>query len=86
MKKVKAELITNENFAPFGQFYSMAEPKDYALCGELHKFFPDRLTACSNKAVGYSPIIVKKPAKTTSSMPSASKVSAKAFEYSSMLA
>ena len=63
MKTIKAELITHENFAPFGQFYSMAEPKGYALCGEIHKFFPDRLTADMLGRVGYSPIVVNKPEK-----------------------
>lgn len=61
MKQIKAVPITHENFAPFGQFYTMADPKGYALCGEIHKFFPDRLTASANHNVGYSPILVKKP-------------------------
>ena len=51
MRQVKAIPITNENFAPFGQFYTMADPKGYALCGEIHKFFPDRLTASANHNV-----------------------------------
>ena len=63
MRIVKAEAITNENFAPFGQFYTMDAPKGYALCGELHRFFPDRMVADSNHRVGYSPILVKKPEK-----------------------
>lgn len=63
MKKIKAEPITYESFAPFGQFYEMEAPKGYALCGELHSFYPDRLTADSNHRVGYSPITVKKPEK-----------------------
>jgi len=63
MRTIKAEPITNENFAPFGQFYTMTEPKGYALCGELHQFFPDRVNADSNHRIGYSPIIVKKPEK-----------------------
>ena len=61
MRQVKAIPITHENFAPFGQFYTMADPKGYPLCGEIHKFFPDRLTASANHNVGYSPILVKKP-------------------------
>ena len=61
MRTIKAELITNESFAPFGQFYTMGEPSGYALCGELHKFFPDRITADSNHRIGFSPITVKKP-------------------------
>ena len=63
MRQIKVEALTNEAFAPFGQFYSMEQPQGYALCGELHKFFPDRVNADSNHRVGYSPILVKKPAK-----------------------
>ena len=63
MRKVKAELVNHENFAPFGEFYSMIEPNGYALCGEIHKFFPDRIVADSNHRVGYSPIVVAKPEK-----------------------
>ena len=61
MRTIKAEPVTNESFAPFGQFYTMGEPSGYALCGELHKFFPDRITADSNHRIGFSPITVKKP-------------------------
>lgn len=63
MRSVKAVPITHENFAPFGQFYTMDAPAGYALCGQLHRFFPDRLVADSNHRVGYSPILVKKPEK-----------------------
>ena len=63
MKKIKAEKITHENFAPFGQFYNMANPDGYPLCGEIHKFYPDRITADSNHRIGYSPIVVAKPEK-----------------------
>ncbi len=63
MKTVKAVPLTLEGFAPFGQFYTMDKPQGYALCGELHQFFPDRLTADSVHRVGYSPIVVKKPEK-----------------------
>ena len=63
MRIIQAEPLTQEAFAPFGQFYSMETPAGYALCGELHQFFPDRLTADSNHRVGYSPILVKKPEK-----------------------
>ena len=63
MKTIKAVPITNENFAPFGQFYTMDKPDGYALCGEIHKFFPDRITADSVTRVGYSPIVVRKPGK-----------------------
>ena len=63
MKTIKAIPITHENFAPFGQFYDMGNPDGYALCGEIHKFYPDRLVSDSNHRVGYSPIVVKKPEK-----------------------
>ena len=63
MRKVIVEPLTQENFSPFGQFYNMAQPQGYALCGEIHQFFPDRITADSNHRVGYSPILVKKPEK-----------------------
>lgn len=63
MRKIQVQPITHENFAPFGQFYTMDKPEGYALCGEIHRFFPDRLTADSNHRVGYSPILVKKPEK-----------------------
>ena len=63
MLTVKAEKLTNESFAPFGKFYSMSEPQGYALKGELHRFFPDRLTASAWKNLGFSPILVRKPAE-----------------------
>ena len=63
MKTIKAQPITVEEFAPFGQFYTMDQPDGYALCGEIHKFFPDRITADSNHRLGFSPIVVKKPEK-----------------------
>ncbi len=61
MRKIKAEKITLENFAPFGQFYAMDKPDGYPLCGEVYEFFPDRITADSNHRMGFSPIIVEKP-------------------------
>ena len=63
MRQIKVEALTHDAFAPFGQFYPMAEPQGYALCGALHRFFPDRLVADSDHRVGYSPILVKKPEK-----------------------
>lgn len=61
MNKIKVQPITHEDFAPYGQFYTVDNPMGYALCGELHQFFPDRLTADSLHRVGYSTILVKKP-------------------------
>ncbi|MBQ8249796.1 MAG: DUF4867 family protein [Clostridia bacterium] len=61
MKTIKATALTHEAFAPFGQFYNYESPDGYALCGELHKFYPDRVCADSNHRIGFSPITVKKP-------------------------
>ena len=63
MRQLKVQPLTHEAFAPYGQFYKMEQPEGYALCGELHQFFPDRLVADSDHRVGYSPILVKKPEK-----------------------
>ncbi len=63
MRTVKIEKLTHEAFSSFGQFYKMDTPEGYALCGELHKFFPDRITIDSNTRVAFSPILVKKPEK-----------------------
>ena len=63
MRTVKVETLTHDAFAAFGDFYTMDQPQGYALCGEIHKFFPDRLSAQSNTALGFSPILVKKPEK-----------------------
>ena len=63
MRTIQVEPLTHEAFAPFGQFSKMESPEGYALCGELHQFFPDRLTADCTHRVGYSPILVKKPEK-----------------------
>lgn len=63
MKTIQAVPITHEAFAPYGQFYTMDAPKGYALCGQIHQFFPDRMVADSDHRVGYSPIVVRKPEK-----------------------
>ena len=63
MRQIQVQPLTVEAFAPFGAFYQIDKPEGYALCGEIHQFFPDRLTADSNHRVGYSPILVKKPEK-----------------------
>ena len=60
MKTIKAEPITREAFAPFGTFYDMLNPDGYALEGEIHKFYPDRISESCPTRVGYSPIVVKK--------------------------
>ncbi len=61
MKTIKAEPLTYETFAPFGTFYSMTEPDSYALQGEIHRFYPDRIAESYTGRIGFSPILVKKP-------------------------
>ena len=61
MRTIKVEALTKEAFAPFGQYYTMTSPEGYPLTGELHRFFPDRLTAYQGATVAFSPILVKKP-------------------------
>ena len=63
MRVIKAQPLTKKDFAPYGEYYSMTKPDGYALCGEIHKFYPDRVIASQNGNVGFSPIAVKKPEK-----------------------
>lgn len=60
MRQVKAVKITAENFAPFGSFCPMCEPSGYPLEGEIHKFYPDRVSGSIVGSIGFSPIEVKK--------------------------
>ena len=61
MKTIQVEPLTKEAFAPFGSYYNMENPDGYPLSGELHRFFPDRVTAYFGHNVAFSPILVKKP-------------------------
>ena len=61
MRTIKAQPLSKKAFAPYGEYYKMTKPDGYALCGEIHRFYPDRLTANLGGNVGYSPIVVKKP-------------------------
>lgn len=61
MRKIKVEKLTKEAFAPFGAYYDMANPQGYALCGELHSFYPDRLLTHPTTQMAFSPIQVKNP-------------------------
>ena len=63
MKTVKIQNLTKEAFAPYGEYYKMDEPNGHALCGEIHRFYPDRVTAYQGGNVGFSAITVKKPEK-----------------------
>ncbi len=63
MKTIKVEKLSVEAFAPYGSFYQMDTPDGHPLCGEIHRFYPDRLTAYQGGTVGFSAITVKKPEK-----------------------
>ena len=61
MKQVKVQPLTRDAFAPFGEFYDMANPDGYPLCGAIHKFYPDRLTTSCAGRLAFSPLVVQKP-------------------------
>ena len=61
MKTIKVEKLTLDSFAPFGTFYDITNPTGYSLNGEIHKFFPDRVTAYHQGEVAFSPLLVNKP-------------------------
>ena len=63
MRKIKVQALSKETFAPYGDYYKMDAPDGHALCGAIHRFYPDRLTAYQGGMVGFSPITVKKPEK-----------------------
>ena len=63
MRVIKTQPLTKKDFAPYGEYYSMVKPDGYALCGELHSFYPDRVLSSQCGNVGFSPIAVKKPAQ-----------------------
>ncbi|MBO5412484.1 MAG: ureidoglycolate lyase [Clostridia bacterium] len=62
MRVIKPQPLSKKAFAPYGEYYSMQKPDGYALQGEIHRFFPDRVLAnMTNGNVGFSTILVKKP-------------------------
>ena len=60
MRELTAVKINVSDFAPFGTFYSMTEPEGYPLQGEIHSFYPDRISGTCMGSIGFSPISVKK--------------------------
>ena len=60
MRELKATKINAADFAPFGTFFSMTEPEGYPLQGEIHKFYPDRISGTCMGSIGFSPIAVHK--------------------------
>ena len=61
MKTIKVEKLSVEAFAPYGEYYTMDKPDGHPLCGAIHRFYPDRVTAYQGGNVGFSAITVKKP-------------------------
>ena len=60
MREVKAVKINAADFAPYGTFCSMTEPEGYPLEGEIHKFYPDRISGTCVGTMAFSPIEVRK--------------------------
>ncbi len=61
MRKIQVEPLSREAFALFGEYYTMPTPDGYFLQGELHRFYPDRVTVHENCNLAFSPLLVKKP-------------------------
>ena len=59
MREIKAVQINTTDFAPYGTFCSMTEPTGYPLQGEIHSFYPDRISGSCVGSLGFSPIAVK---------------------------
>lgn len=63
MRTIKLQALSKEAFAPYGEYYKMDAPDGHALCGAIHRFYPDRVTAYPAGNIGFSAITVKKPEK-----------------------
>lgn len=61
MRKIKVEKLSRDAFNAFGMYYDFVEPEGYALTGEIHRFYPDRLRDAYTGHVGFSGIAVQKP-------------------------
>ena len=62
MREVKAVKINAADFAPYGTFCNMTEPEGYPLSGEIHKFYPDRI---SGTCVGSMAFLRSQSVRTT---------------------
>lgn len=63
MKQIKAEKLTREAFAPFGEYYDILNPEGYAFTGKINAFYPDRMSESYVSRAAFSPMTVKKPDK-----------------------
>lgn len=61
MRKIKAQPLTAEAFAPYGTIANMMDPQGYHIGGEFHDFYRDsaRFYSNSNLPVGISPLVVR---------------------------
>ena len=69
MREVKAVKINAADFAPYGTFCSMTEPEGYPLEGEIHKFYPDRISGTCVGTMAFSPIEVRKDERIVKMLP-----------------
>ena len=69
MREVKAVKINAADFAPYGTFCSMTEPEGYPLEGEIHKFYPDRISGTCVGTMAFSPIEVRHVAPASGGTP-----------------
>lgn len=62
MKKVKAEKLTLESFAPFGSYSNVLDPEGPHLSGDYHDFYRDQavIYAESRMPMAVSPLVVRK--------------------------
>jgi Ureidoglycolate hydrolase len=60
MKTIKAKSIKHEEFMQYGSFYNYLNPNGFSLQGELHTFYPDRLSINSMMPITLSSLEVKK--------------------------
>lgn len=61
MRKIKAMSINKENFAPYGEYANILEPKG----NHLGAFYPDQVlfSVSGNMPVAFSPLVCEKPEK-----------------------
>lgn len=61
MKKIKAQVLTVAEFAPFGTFTNLMEPSGSKLSGPYHDFYRDGAKYYSDfrLPIGFSPLVVR---------------------------
>lgn len=61
MRKIKAEPLTKEAFAPYGTFTNVADPSGYRIGSDVHDFYRDSAVYYAEPGLpmGLSPLTVK---------------------------